>query len=368
MESTVIFSLFTIQCIVRSEQNGRYATARLYKNALHSYTLFLGRTSVAFRDINRENLKSYQQWLTDRGKSLNTISTYLRMLRSLYNKGVDHGYAPYIRGLFHDVYTGVDIRHKKTLSRGNLRILLFKDPGTEALRRTQYTARLSYELCGMPFVDLTHIRKSDISGGTLEYHRMKTGTTVRVRLLRPALQTLSWLRRNTGRTDGRKDSGLLHLFSCSHSFRSSKGYMEYQSALRRYNAHLKKLGRKLGIKEDVSSYTLRHSWATAAKNTGAPVEMISELLGHKSIRTTQIYLSAFDDNELAKVNRRVYSYTRKERQKRNEGKAVTFQVIHFSFTSRFHAGVNIKTAVEKKGGIVEKQIRPTLYHERSIKE
>lgn len=309
MESTITFSSFTTQCIIHSEQNGRYATARLYKNALHSYTIFLSSPSVSFPEINRDNLKSYEQWLTDRGKSPNTISTYLRMLRSLYNKGVDHGYARYVRGLFHDVYTGVDIRHKKALPREDLRTLLFKDPGTEDLRRTQYTARLSYELCGMPFVDLTHIRKSDISDGTLEYHRMKTGTTVRVRLLRPALQTLSWLRRNTGRTDGRKDSGLLHLFSCPHSFRSSKGYMEYQAALRRYNAHLKKLGRKLGIKEDVSSYTLRHSWATAAKKTGAPVEMISELLGHKSIKTTQIYLSAFDDNELAMVNRRVYRYT-----------------------------------------------------------
>ncbi len=313
MESIITFSSFTTLCITRSEQNGRYATARLYKNALHSYTLFLSSPLVSFSDINRDNLKSYEQWLMDRGKSPNTISTYLRMLRSLYNKGIDHGYAPYVRGLFHDVYTGVDIRHKKALPRVDLRTLLFKDPGTETLRRTQYTARLSYELCGIPFVDLAHIRKSDISGGTLEYHRMKTGTTVRVRLLKPALQTLSWLRKNTGRTDGRKDSGLLYLFSCSHSFRSSKGYMEYQTALRRYNAHLKKLGKKLGIKEDVSSYTLRHSWATAAKNTGAPVEMISELLGHKSIKTTQIYLSAFDDNELALVNRRVYRYTQQYR-------------------------------------------------------
>jgi integrase len=321
------FSSFTIRCIAGSEQNGRYATARLYKNALHSYALFLGRPSVAFPDISRENLKTYQQWLMDRGKSPNTISTYLRMLRSLYNKGVDHGLAPYVRGLFHEVYTGVDIRHKKALSRESLRTLLFKDPGTESLRRTQNTARLSYELCGMPFVDLAHIRKSDLSDGTLEYHRMKTGTTVRVRLLKPALETLSRLRKDEGcGRAGRPGSLLLRLFNCEHSYRSLEGYREYQVALRRYNARLKQLGRKLGLKEDLSSYTLRHCWATAAKNTGAPVEMISELLGHKSIRTTQIYLSAFDDNELAKVNRRVYQYTQKEGQRKNEGKAVTFQV------------------------------------------
>ncbi|MCH4182798.1 MAG: site-specific integrase [Prevotella sp.] len=325
MKSIMTFSSFTALCVSRSEQNGRYATGRLYKNALHSYALFLGRPSVAFTDISRDNLKSYQQWLTDRGKSLNTVSTYLRMLRSIYNKGVDHGYARYIRRLFHDVYTGIDIRHKKTLCRKDLRTLLFKDPGSKVLRRTQYTARLCYQLCGMPFVDLTHIRKSDIKGDTLEYHRMKTGTTVRVQLLKPALQSISWLRMNAVGADAGKSPGLLQ-FNCEHSFRSNEGYMEYQGALRRFNTHLKQLGRKLGIKDNLSSYTLRHSWATTAKYIGAPVEMISELLGHKSVKTTQIYLSAFDDNKLAEVNRRVYKYVRKERQRSNVKKSVTFQV------------------------------------------
>jgi integrase len=198
------------------------------------------------------------------------------------------------------------------LSRKDVQTLLFKDPKSESLRKTQYTARLSYQLCGMPFVDLTHIRKLNINGGVLEYHRMKTGTTVRMQLLKPALQTINWLRKKDHRANDSRSSHLFQLFNCEHNFRSYKGYKEYQKALHLFNAHLKKLGRQLGIKNDISSYTLRHSWATAAKYTGAPIEMISELLGHKSIKTTQIYLSAFDDNELAKVNQRVYKYTQRK--------------------------------------------------------
>ena len=38
--------------------------------------------------------------------------------------------------------------------------------------------------------------------------------------------------------------------------------------------------------------------------------MISESLGHKSIKTTQIYLKGFDLNERTKVNRLNYSYVR----------------------------------------------------------
>ena len=77
-------------------------------------------------------------------------------------------------------------------------------------------------------------------------------------------------------------------------------YKEYQSALRRFNNQLKSLSRELNLKSPVSSYTIRHSWATNAKYQGIPIEMISESLGHKSIKTTQTYLKGFG---LKKKNR-----------------------------------------------------------------
>ena len=70
---------------------------------------------------------------------------------------------------------------------------------------------------------------------------------------------------------------------------AAKDIKEYQSALRHFNQGLCVLGKTLGMKGNISSYTLRHSWATTAKYIGAPIEMISESLGHKSIKTTQIY-------------------------------------------------------------------------------
>ena len=64
------------------------------------------------------------------------------------------------------------------------------------------------------------------------------------------------------------------------------------------------------IHSAVTSYTFRHSWATTAKYRGVPIEMISESLGHKSIKTTQIYLKGFDLNERTKVNKLNYSYVK----------------------------------------------------------
>ena len=88
-------------------------------------------------------------------------------------------------------------------------------------------------------------------------------------------------------------------------------YREYQSALRKFNNHLKSLSRKLRLHSSVTSYTLRHSWATTAKYRGVPIEMISESLGHKSIKTTQIYLKGFELEERTKVNKQNYYYVRR---------------------------------------------------------
>ena len=110
--------------IGRLRKEGRYSTAHVYKNALLSFSLFCGTFNVSFRQVTRERLRRYGQYLYECGLKPNTVSTYMRMLRSIYNRGVEAGSAPYIPRLFHDVYTGVDVRQKKALPVTELRKLL----------------------------------------------------------------------------------------------------------------------------------------------------------------------------------------------------------------------------------------------------
>ena len=91
---------------------------------------------------------------------------------------------------------------------------------------------------------------------------------------------------------------------------AESAYREYQSALRRFNNRLKRLAKALRLTSPVTSYTIRHSWATTAKYRGVPIEMISESLGHKSIKTTQIYLKGFGLQERTEVNRMNLSYVK----------------------------------------------------------
>ncbi|CAG9889174.1 Integrase protein [Bacteroides ovatus] len=299
-----------INCL---RQEGRYATAHVYENALRSFTIFCGTECVSFSLITRENLKRYSSYLMSCRLKLNTISTYMRMLRCIYNKGVDTHQAPYIHRLFRDVFTGVDTRQKKAIPINELHTLLYKDPQSEKLRRTQAIANLLFLFCGMPFADLVHLEKSNLEGNILKYNRIKTGTPMSIEILESASCIVSRLRNTHSAVLPEHPDYLFYILSGKNKRDDEAAYIEYQSTLRRFNNDLKSLAKKLRIHSSVTSYTFRHSWATTAKYRGVPIEMISESLGHKSIKTTQIYLKGFELNERTKVNRLNYSYVRNYR-------------------------------------------------------
>ena len=64
------------------------------------------------------------------------------------------------------------------------------------------------------------------------------------------------------------------------------------------NKELHNLATELGIKENVTTYVARHSFATVLKKSGVNIGIISQALGHQDIKTTQIYLSKFDDEQV----------------------------------------------------------------------
>ena len=295
--------------IDRLREEGRYSTAHVYKNALFSFSVFCGTCNVSFRQITRESLRLYGQYLYENGLKLNTISTYMRMLRSIYNRGVEAGNAPFVPRLFHEAYTGIDVCQKRALTAAELHRLLFDDPRSERLRRIQDIASLLFQLCGMSFADLAHLEKSALENNILRYNRIKTKTPMSVEVLDSAMVKIDRLRSVRKSQPGCPDY-LLDILCGDKSRKDEKAYREYQSALRWFNNSLKELARALHLKSPVTSYTLRHLWATIAKYRGVSIEMISEALGHKSIKTTQTYLKGFGLEERTEVNKGNLSYIR----------------------------------------------------------
>lgn len=63
---------------------------------------------------------------------------------------------------------------------------------------------------------------------------------------------------------------------------------------------IKDLSQKAGLKKNISPHTFRHSFATHLVEGGADLRAVQEMLGHKSITTTEIY-THLDRNYLKSV-------------------------------------------------------------------
>ena len=63
----------------------------------------------------------------------------------------------------------------------------------------------------------------------------------------------------------------------------------------RMNSFLKELADLCGITKDLTFHCVRHTFATTVTLTnGVPIETVSKMLGHKSLKTTQHYAKIVD--------------------------------------------------------------------------
>ncbi len=116
---------FMLSVITDMELQGRYSTAHVYHCALKSAVGY-GGTSLRIEDLSPVWLHNYQEHLLRQALLWNTISTYMRMLRAVYNRAVDLGLAPYIPRQFKNVFTGRHVNHRRALKKEEIRLVLVK--------------------------------------------------------------------------------------------------------------------------------------------------------------------------------------------------------------------------------------------------
>lgn len=62
------------------------------------------------------------------------------------------------------------------------------------------------------------------------------------------------------------------------------------------NSYLKEIADCTGLKKELTFHCARHTFATTVTLTnGVPIETVSKMLGHKSLRTTQVYAMVLDN-------------------------------------------------------------------------
>ena len=312
--------LYIPEVIGMLKREGKFPAMHVYACTLRSYEKFCAEerypknttASLSMQEIfTPERLKEYEDWLAGQQSSPNTISTYMRTLQAVYNRWMSPGIEGYNPVLFKDVYTKVESRTKRALTAEQMEQLRNTDFSVLTLRQQQVLTYflLMFMLRGMPFIDLAHLRKSDLRNRRITYRRHKTGKLMVVDVPPDAMRLLQKYR---DKTDSEYLFPLLHggLFMEEHHHR-------YQETLRHFNRELARLMKQLLPGVSVSSYTARHTWATLAYHNGVPVGLISQSLGHSSIRVTMTYLKPFDAEVIDRINRQVISLVKKSKKKKD---------------------------------------------------
>ena len=105
-----------------------------------------------------------------------------------------------------------------------------------------------------------------------------------------------WLKTNRVKTDAAENVMLLDIpMKVIEKYKSNEYCIKYNKLLpiisnQRYNGYLKELAALCSIKKHLTSHIARHTFATTVTlANGISLESVSAMLGHKSIRTTQIY-------------------------------------------------------------------------------
>mgnify|MGYP002614072505 CR=1 FL=1 len=299
-----------VECVRNEVEMARkrksFSTASNYSTALRSLLKYVRRADIWVDEMSGELLKSYQKWLLERNVGLNTVSCYMRSLRSVY---VKMGHSD--KSIFKDVFTGRAPTVKRSICRDDItRLMKLKLRKGSRMDFTRDIFLFSFLCQGMPFVDVAHLHKSQITDRHISYHRKKTGQSVNI-AIEPSIERII---NRYSHLSGE------YVFPILTTGDEQQQYKQYLRELSYYNRSLKALARKAGLGRKLTSYVARHSWASIAFESNVELSVISRAMGHTNPMTTMIYIRELDNDRIEQANRKVIDACRIDKGKKTRNK------------------------------------------------
>lgn len=266
----------------RMQQEGNYSAYRHYRSTLHSFKRFKGTLSVTLEEITPGLVWEYIRYLQQRGLKNTTIMFYVHILHRIWNKATAEKIITGLDSPFRGIRLTLEKSRKLAVSEKTIKEIerLELNREEESVRLARDLFLFSFYTRGMPFIDIVSLKKTDIESGFLGYRRHKTGQRLYIKLLPEIKRLIERYQHTSG----------VYLFPILKNPVFDR--REYESALRLQNLRLKKVWKLLkNASLPLSTYVSRHSWASIAKQKGIPEEIISNGMGHTSLKTTRIYIA-----------------------------------------------------------------------------
>lgn len=228
------------------------------------------RSGLTFEDLSYTFLKDFEAWLRNLGKNQNTTGKHLRQLRTLTNEAINDGYMPADAYPFRKFKIKIQKAQKPFLTPdelGKLERLHLED------------VRQQHILDAFLFCCYTGLRFSD-------FRTLTTSNIV-------PINRKKWLCVKIQKTNIEIKLPLELLFEGKALDIIDKYETIEHMASIPINADTNKIlsdiAEKSKIKKHFTFHTARHTCATLLIHQGVAITTVQKLLGHTSVKTTEIY-------------------------------------------------------------------------------
>lgn len=289
---------FLTSHITQLRENGKVGNSYAYLNLRTTLQNYYGKKlNFLFNAVDVAFCNKFEAWMRKNQFEDTTMNYYFRTLRATYNKAVEAKCAnreksPFIEYKLSRFSTKTK---KRALSKANVMKILKMDctGKSDKARLAHDVFSFSYYCGGISLVDVANLTPTNIIEGRLIYERQKTHGMINLVMLDEAKAIIAKYANYC-----EKAGFLFPILDCRVHNTPMQKFNRVRKLCHQINKELHKLADELGIKEDVTTYVARHSFATVLKKSGVNIGIISQALGHQDIKTTQVYLSEFDDEQV----------------------------------------------------------------------
>ena len=263
-----------------------------------------------FVDFTPEVLGSYEKKCIDEQKSKATIGMYLRNLRSVFNEAISNEdilpeLYPFRRNQYERGKYEIPVSQniKKALDKSDIeKIFNYRAvEGSIRAKANDYWVFI-YLTNGLNVKDLCLLRYKNIVNGKVEFVRAKTKNQKKEQKIQAVLMPQSFaVIEKWGNQNKEENAFVFPELDGNETPERQKQLIQQLTHV--INDNMKAIAKELGITKSVTTYVARHSFATVLKRSGVSVAIISEMLGHGSLKTTQNYLDSFEDSTISEVSK-----------------------------------------------------------------
>lgn len=266
---------------------GTYDKANSTYSKLNQY---LKGNDLMFDEIDLHFLKKYESYLQNVLKNKNnTIHSNLKIFRKLFNDAVREDLIEPNANPFSKFKLSWEKTNKEYLTEEELLAI----ENVELTENTMmFHHRNAYVFAafagGIRISDIFQLKWNNYDGTHIRFKAQKTDDLIQVKLPQKAKDIIEYYS-----TDSKQRKSNQYIFPfLDNDMDYSDPFLLFKtiSSNTAYaNKNLKFIAEKSEINKNISFHSSRHTWATRALRKGMRIEYVSKLMGHSTIKTTQVY-------------------------------------------------------------------------------